>query len=134
MVEAFNTNRTYLVCPNNVLTELLEEALLAKDLPGMADVDASLLYFCREVKKNHTVVLSGECSDEIFGGYPWFREKKAFETHGFPWCYDLSIRNNILLDSVRKTLDIDNYSRMRYEEVLRKCRLLTEIMMRKTQT
>ena len=116
MVEAFNTNHTYLVCPNNVLTELLEEALLAKDLPGMADVDASLLYFCREVKKNHTVVLSGECSDEIFGGYPWFREKKAFETHGFPWCYDLSIRNNILLDSVRKTLDIDNYSRMRYEE------------------
>lgn len=116
MVEAFNTNHTYLVCPNNVLTELLEEALLAKDLPGMADVDASLLYFCREVKKNHTVVLSGECSDEIFGGYPWFREKKAFETHGFPWCYDLSIRNNILLDSVRETLDIDNYSRMRYEE------------------
>ena len=51
MVEAFNTNHTYLVCPNNVLTELLEEALLAKDLPGMADVDASLLYFCREVKK-----------------------------------------------------------------------------------
>ena len=89
---------------------------MAKDLPGMADVDASLLYFCREVKKNHTVVLSGECSDEIFGGYPWFREKKAFETHGFPWCYDLSIRNNILLDSVRETLDIDNYSRMRYEE------------------
>lgn len=61
-------------------------------------------------------VLSGECSDEIFGGYPWFREKKAFETHGFPWCYDLSIRNNILIDSVRETLDIDNYSRMRYEE------------------
>lgn len=116
MVEEFNTNHTYLVCPNSALTELLEEALLAKDLPGMADVDASLLYFCREVKKNHTVVLSGECSDEIFGGYPWFREKKAFETHAFPWCYDLSLRNNILLPSVRETLDLDGYSRMRYDE------------------
>ena len=116
MVEEFNTNHTYLVCPNSVLTEMLEEALLAKDLPGMADVDASLLYFCREVKKNHTVVLSGECSDEIFGGYPWFREKKAFETAAFPWCYDLSLRNNILLDSVRDELDLDGYSRMRYEE------------------
>ncbi|NDO20082.1 asparagine synthase (glutamine-hydrolyzing) [Lachnospiraceae bacterium MD329] len=116
MVEEFNTNHTYLVCPNNVLTELLEEALLAKDLPGMADVDASLLYFCREVKKNHTVVLSGECSDEIFGGYPWFREKKAFETPAFPWCYDLSLRNNILLPSVRDTLDLDGYSRIRYDE------------------
>ena len=116
MVEEFNTNHTYLVCPNNALTGLLEEALKAKDLPGMADVDASLLYFCREVKKNHTVVLSGECSDEIFGGYPWFREKKAFETPAFPWCYDLSMRNNILLPSVRETLDLDGYSRMRYDE------------------
>ncbi|MBQ2663399.1 MAG: asparagine synthase (glutamine-hydrolyzing) [Clostridia bacterium] len=116
MVEEFDTNHTYLVCPNNVLTELLEEALLAKDLPGMADVDASLLYFCREVKKNHTVVLSGECSDEIFGGYPWFREKKAFETAAFPWCYDLSLRNNILLDNVHDELDLDGYSRKRYEE------------------
>ncbi len=116
MVEAFNTNHTYLVCPTFKLTELLEEALLAKDLPGMADVDASLLYFCREVKKNHTVVLSGECSDEIFGGYPWFREKKAFETPAFPWCYDLSLRNDILIESVRETLDLEGYSRMRYEE------------------
>lgn len=116
MVEEFNTNHTYLMCPNHVLTELLKDALLAKDLPGMADVDASLLYFCREVKKNHTVVLSGECSDEIFGGYPWFRDKKAFETPAFPWCYDLSLRKDILIDTVRDTLDLDGYSRMRYEE------------------
>lgn len=116
MVEEFDTDHTYLVCPNSALTGLLEEALTAKDLPGMADVDASLLYFCREVKKNHTVVLSGECSDEIFGGYPWFREKKAFETAAFPWCYDLSLRNNILKDDVRDALDLEGYSSMRYEE------------------
>lgn len=118
MVEEFKTNHTYLVCPNSALTELLEEALLAKDLPGMADCDSSLLYFCREVKKNHTVVLSGECSDEIFGGYPWFRDEKAFKTPAFPWCYDLSLRNSILIDSVRETLNLDEYSRMRYEESL----------------
>ncbi len=116
MVEAFDTDHTYLVCPNSALTELLEETLKAKDLPGMADVDASLLYFCREVKKNHTVVLSGECSDEIFGGYPWFRDKKAFETPAFPWCYDLSLRKNILRQSVKDELDLDAYSRMRYDE------------------
>ena len=116
MVEEFGTDHNYLVCPNDALTGLLEEALLAKDLPGMADVDASLLYFCREVKKKHTVVLSGECSDEIFGGYPWFREKKAFETASFPWCYDLSMRNDILRADVRDELDLDGYSRMRYEE------------------
>ena len=119
MVSEFKTNHTNLVCPNSALTDLLEEALTKKDLPGMADVDASLLYYCREVKKNHTVVLSGECSDEIFGGYPWFRDKKAFETPAFPWCYDQTLRNSILHDAVRDTLDLEGYSRMRYEESLR---------------
>ena len=118
MVDEFKTDHTYLTCPTAALTDLLEDALLAKDLPGMADCDSSLLYFCREVKKRHTVVLSGECSDEIFGGYPWFREKKAFETAAFPWSYDMTLRNNILKDSVRETLDLDGYSKARYEEAL----------------
>ncbi len=119
MVDEFGTDHTYLVCPNDVLVPMLDDALRAKDLPGMADCDSSLLYFCREVKKRHTVALSGECSDEIFGGYPWFRDPHAFETPAFPWCYDLSMRNEILIDSVRKSLDLDGYSRMRYEESIR---------------
>ena len=116
MSEEFGTDHTNLVCPNDVLVPLLKEAVLAKDLPGMADCDSSLLYFCREVKKRHTVTLSGECSDEIFGGYPWFRDQKAFNDHAFPWCYDLSMRKDVLLDSVKHTLDLDGYARLRYEE------------------
>lgn len=119
MVEHFKTNHNYLVCPNDALTGLLDEAVMAKDLPGMADCDSSLLYFCREVKKKHTVAVSGECSDEIFGGYPWFRDRKAFDTPAFPWCYDLSIRNAVLHKSVRDTLKLDEYSRMRYEESIK---------------
>ncbi|MDO5398383.1 MAG: asparagine synthase (glutamine-hydrolyzing) [bacterium] len=118
MSGAFNTNHTYLSCPNSVLTELLDEAALVKDLPGMADCDSSLLYFCREIKKNHTVILSGECSDEIFGGYPWFRDERAFVSRSFPWCYDLSMREYILKDKVRDTLNIGSYSRERYEELV----------------
>lgn len=38
-----------------------------KDLPGMTDVDASLLYFCGLVKRHNKVALTGECADEIFG-------------------------------------------------------------------
>lgn len=114
MTEEFNTNHTYLFCDTNNLTDLLEECVKAKDLPGMADVDASLLYFCREIKKHHTVILSGECSDEIFGGYPWFRDPKAFGRNSFPWCYDLSMRNDILLPEVRNTLDLEGYSNMIY--------------------
>lgn len=113
---ALGTDHTYLVCPNDALVSLLDDALRAKDLPGMADCDSSLLYFCREVKKRHTVALSGECSDEIFGGYPWFRDERAFKTPAFPWCYDLSMRKDVLADSVRRTLDLDGYARARYED------------------
>ncbi len=119
MVEEFGTHHKNLVCPNSALTGLLSEAALSKDLPGMADCDSSLLYFCREVKKNHTVVLSGECSDETFGGYPWFRDTKAFETSAFPWCYDLSMRKDVLSEELEKKLDLDRYSYMRYEQSIR---------------
>ena len=118
MCEEFDTNHTVLECDSSDLLNLLESCVDAKDLPGMADVDASLLYYCKKIKENHTVILSGECSDEIFGGYPWFRSEKAFATHAFPWCYDLSLRKSVLKDEVRKTLDLDAYSFMRYSESL----------------
>lgn len=118
MVEEFDTNHTFLVCKNENLINYLYDAMYYKDLPGMADCDSSLLYFCREIKKNHTVILSGECSDEIFGGYPWFRSEKAFKTDAFPWCYDLSLRKNALKASVRETLDLEEYSKMRYFETI----------------
>lgn len=112
------TEHTKLVCPTAALTEHLADAVLAKDLPGMADCDSSLWWFCREVKKRHTVVLSGECSDELFGGYPWFRSEAAFNTEGFPWNYDMSMRNYVLKDAVAKTLDLDGYVRERYREAV----------------
>lgn len=116
MAEEFETEHTYLKCDNNILVDYLVDAMRYKDLPGMADVDASLLYFCREIKKKHTVILSGECSDEIFGGYPWFRSEKAFATPAFPWSYDMSLRNSILKPQVAKTLELEAYARMRYDE------------------
>jgi len=42
----------------------------------MADVDSSMLYFCSQVAKSNKVTLTGECADEIFGGYPWFHKKE----------------------------------------------------------
>lgn len=116
MAEEFNTEHTYLKCDNSELCDFLVDAMKYKDLPGMADVDASLLYFCRRIKERHTVILSGECSDEIFGGYPWFRSAKAFATPAFPWSYDMSLRNSILKPAVAQTLELEKYARQRYDE------------------
>lgn len=73
------------------LVETLKDAVHAKDLPGMTDIDSSLYLFCREIKKDFKVALSGEAADEIFGGYPWFRENNVTE-EGFPWIRSLPER------------------------------------------
>ena len=116
VVELCDTDHQYLQCNNINLADNLCHAAIAKDLPGMADIDSSLLYFCHLVKKNHVVALSGECADEIFGGHPWFHNKEAFEGHCFPWSPDLSVRTNLLIPEIAHELNIENYVNMRYEE------------------
>lgn len=66
MVKEFNTNHTKIVLDTPELYSSLEDAMIARDFPGMADVDSSYLLFFRELKKYAKVALSGECSDEIF--------------------------------------------------------------------
>ena len=116
MVDYLQCEHHLITLNNQDLANALYMAVDARDLPGMADCDSSLVYFCREVKKRHTGVLSGECSDEIFGGYPWFRDPDAFRRDAFPWCYDLSMREDILCDSVKRTLKINDYAHARYCE------------------
>ena len=84
----------------------------------MTDVDASLLYFCSEVAKHNKVTLTGECADEVFGGYPWFYRPELMNRDGFPWSADPAARTSILSDDVLRTLDLAEYSHARYEETL----------------
>lgn len=109
MLEAYKTNHTYLQCGEEDLADLLYEATYAKDLPGMADIDASLMYFCEIVSKSNKVVLTGECADEIFGGYPWFYRPELVSYDGFPWSRNLDVRKSLLKDDFTKTLDLENY-------------------------
>lgn len=111
-----NTVHTFLECSNEILADYLYKAVDAKDLPGMADVESSLLYFCEQVKKNHKVVLTGECADEIFGGYPWFHKKTMFETDAFPWSSNLDSRTLLLNDDTLSRLPLKEYTENRYRE------------------
>lgn len=116
MVSELGTHHRFLECDTETLVECLYDAVIAKDLPGMADVDSSLLYFCSLVKGNHVVGISGECADEIFGGYPWFHTKAAFETPAFPWSPDVSLRSSLLKPEILHELNLNEYVNRRYTE------------------
>lgn len=118
MVKHIGSRHHFLECSQEKLADCLYDAVRAKDLPGMADVDSSLLYFAIQIKKNHTVSLSGECADEIFGGYPWFRDPEVFEKNVFPWSKNLDYRKQILREDVLSALDLDHYVSLEYEKTM----------------
>ena len=107
MVEYINSNHTNIVLDNVELANYLKEATLASDLPLMADIDSSLYLFAKEVKKTATVSLTGECADEIFGGYPWYT-KNIENIEIFPWAESVSHRQNLLAKNL-SDLKIEEY-------------------------
>lgn len=113
-----NTAHHLLECDNTAQFECLFRAVDAADLPCMADVESSLLYFCSKVTAYNKVTLTGECADEIFGGYPWFHQEEAFRTSAFPWSSDFAPRKLLLSDDVLTTLPIEEYSASAYEATI----------------
>lgn len=110
MQEYLHAEHHWTVIDTPQLASALFQAVEARDLPGMADVDASLLAFCKEIKNHVTVALSGECADELFGGYPWYRDPEIREAYGFPWSqstdYRLSFANPEIAELLRNRNDI----------------------------
>lgn len=116
MSDKFKTNHKKIILDTPELADYLEKALYSRDCPGMADVDSSLLLFCREIKKDVNIVLSGECSDEIFAGYPWFFREDALTSNTFPWSLAISERNNLLNPYISEQLDLKGYIDCRYNQ------------------
>lgn len=126
MVSFSGTNHYYLECTNQDQFDCLFKAVDARDLPCMADVESSMLYFCSLVKDINKVTLTGECADEIFGGYPWFHSKDAFDTHAFPWSKDMAARQVLLDDALVHELRMEEYALSAYEKTLAETPLLSE--------
>ena len=119
MQSALHTNHHWYVLSPQELVDALEDATLARDLPGMADVDFSLLAFCKKIKEQVTVALSGECADEIFGGYPWYRDPQVRDQDGFPWAQNTAQRCRLMSPALGEKIDGESYVRQRYLDTCR---------------
>ena len=126
LAERLGTAHTVLTTPNLEVSGLLYEAVKARDIPGQADIDSSLLYFCSKIKERHTVVLSGECADEIFGGYPWFYRKEMLESGFFPWVHSPKVRAGLFKDEIIKVDEGFDYISSIYKQSIAECPLTNE--------
>ena len=111
--------------PEDLAAEL-ENATIARDLPGMADVDFSLLAFCREIGREVKVALSGECADEIFGGYPWYRDPEVRVQAGFPWSQTTAQRANLMTGRLARLGSPEDYVMDAYLDTCRQSDILPE--------
>ncbi|KRF18602.1 asparagine synthase (glutamine-hydrolyzing) [Paenibacillus sp. Soil787] len=118
MTEHLGTEHHYIEFDTPELVESLKTAVFARDTPGMADVDGSLYLFCREIKKEATVAISGEAADEIFGGYPWFHNEEALAAGTFPWSLKLNNRVDLLAPDLVDWIKPVEYVSNRYQQAL----------------
>ncbi len=116
MSETFGTDHEIITVTNQDLLDNLENAVIARDAPGMGDVDSSLFCFCNSVGQNYSIAMSGECGDEVFGGYPWFHRKEDFEADIFPWAKNLNLRENLIHPDISGEINVTQYIRERYEQ------------------
>lgn len=124
MTKTLGTNHHTIVIDTPELADALKDAMIARDFPGMADVDSSFLLFCKNIKKEATVALSGECADEIFGGYPWFFREDALKSNTFPWSIAISERQNLLHPEISNKINLKEYIDFKYDESLSEVEIL----------
>ena len=116
MQQHIDSRHHWTVLSPDALVDVLEAATIARDLPGMADVDFSLLAFCKDIRTHVKVALSGECADEIFGGYPWYRDPEIRSLDGFPWSQNAVERSELLSGFVGNKIEPLDYIRDRYRD------------------
>lgn len=112
-VQALGTQHRTVTLEAGDLAAAMSRAVALRGFPGMADIDSSLLLFAREIARHGRYVVSGECGDEVFGGYPWFRGDAPMD--GFPWSGSMELRESLLLPEAREALKLGEYARDVFE-------------------
>ena len=126
MQKQLDSQQHWTVLTPDDLIQSMAAATYARDLPGMADVDFSLLSFCGDIRKEVKVALSGECADEIFGGYPWYRDPEVLSKNGFPWAQNTAYRASFLNPYYANQLDSEDYVQTLYQDTVEQCDILPD--------
>jgi len=126
MQSCLDTEHHWTVLTPQDLMGAIADATVARDLPGMADVDTSLLCFCGQIRPYVKVALSGECADEIFGGYPWYRDSKIREADGFPWAQTTAQRAAFAAPWLANKINAEEFVRSYYKETVTRSDILPE--------
>ncbi len=126
MQEDLDSQHHWTVLTPDDLVAGICDATIARDLPGMADVDTSLLAFCKKIKSHSNIVLSGECADEIFGGYPWYRDPEMRDEDGFPWAKTTAERTHFLHSWFTDQICPEEFLRSRYQQTVMESDIMPE--------
>ncbi len=124
LLEKYPTNHETVVINNKELANVLGKMVELRDYPGMADVDSVLYLLLNKIQDRHHDVITGEISDEIFGGYPWYYRDTKGEL--FPWLRNLDVRLDLLKPELKDKLNIKEYITDRYHELVKEVPLLDE--------
>jgi len=103
--------------PSDIIESLLE-AEEARGMPGMPDSDAALLLLCREIRNDFSIVLSGDCSDEIFGSTIKASEHFLTGRKRLPWSSNLAEKISVFKNDVIDLIKPYEFIEKCYEEAL----------------
>ncbi len=84
------TRHHYIILSSGDLVDALLDATEARGIPGMPEYDSSLLLLCREIRKDFGIVLTGDCSDEVFGANIRSSEYFASGKKRLPWASNVA--------------------------------------------
>lgn len=103
-----NSKHTNIIINEKQLIDNLREAVIARERPAMGDIDSSLLVFLKEMQKlNVNTCFTGECSDEIFLGYPWLYTECSKEK--IPFINNIELRKKFIKKNILSENEIDEY-------------------------